>query len=377
MPARLLLGENCVIEQRSLLSPLGKKALIVMGKNSARKNGAYADAAKALEANGQDHVLYDQVMENPTDTCAFEAGNLAKTTGCDFVLSIGGGSPMDAAKAAAVLAVNKISKEELFNSSFAAALPLAAIPTTAGTGSETTHYSVLMDTTEADGKTPRAGGPAKRSIASPLFFSRFAFLDAKYLLWLGRNITVNTTLDALSHAIEGMLTLRTNYLSNILARESIAMIMDCMDDLLSFPSEPSAFSAEKREKLLLASSLAGMVIAQSGTALPHSMGYYFTANWDTAHGRANGLLIKSFLSLCREKEKKDPSIAPRIPGLSAALGMDMERFFDLLERLLGIREKANKTELSAWSAQPMKNAANTYIKPNQEEIGQIFRESVG
>ena len=377
MPVRVMMGKDCVFEQRSLLAELGKKALVVTGKHSARKNGAYDDVVKALEANGQGHALFDQVMANPTDACVFEAGELARTGGCDFVLAIGGGSPMDAAKAAAVLAANSISKEELFGLSFSAALPIAAVPTTAGTGSETTPYSVLVDTTEADGKTPKAGGPVKRSFSSPLLFPRSAFLDAAYMLDLGRSSTVNTAIDALSHSLEGMLAVRANYVSDVLAREGTAMIMDCMDALLAFPENPRDFPVDKREKLLLASCIGGMVIAQSGTVAPHSMGYLFTLNWGTDHGRANGLLMKSFFSWCREKEKTSPAVTPRIPRLCAALGMDLEPFFAILEKLLGKREKATEAELTTWSALPMKNAANTYIKPAKEEIERIYRESVG
>ena len=375
------MGKNCVIEQKDFFSRLGKKAFIVTGKKSARINGAFDDAVQALKENGQSHVLYDEVMANPTDICVCEAGKIAKEEGCDFVLAIGGGSPMDAAKAAAILAVNDISKEEMFSLSFTKALPIAAVPTTAGTGSETTPYSVLVDTTDKDGKTPKLGGPVKRSIGSPLLFPQYAFLDAKYMQNLGRDITVHTAIDALSHAVEGMLTVRANYLSNILARESIAMIVDCMNDLLAFPKDPSAFSMDKREKLLLASAIGGMVIAQTGTAAPHSMGYQFTLNWGTDHGRANGLLMKSFLSWYRDKEnalyKKSNSAVLRIPGLSTALGMSLEKLFDILEKLLGQREKASKEELAAWSALPMKNAANTFIQPDKEEIEKIFRESVG
>ena len=375
------MGENCVNDQRGFFSALGKKAFIVTGKKSAQINGAYDDAVKALEANNQNHVLYDSVMSNPTDACVCEAGKLAREQRCDFVIGIGGGSPMDAAKAIAVLAINDISKEGLFTVAFKSALPTIAIPTTAGTGSETTQYSVLVDTTEADGKTPKAGGPVKRSISSPLLFPQIAFLDAKYMKNLNRDITVHTAIDALSHAIEGMLTLRGNCISDVLARESIAMILGCMDDLLGFPKDPSAFPMQKREKLLLASTIAGMVIAQSGTAAPHSMGYHFTLNWGTDHGRANGLLMKSFLLLCEEKEKAmqsaDPSFMARIPKLRAALGMDLEKFFGLVEKLLGKREKASEEEIAAWSALPTKNAANTYTLPNKEEIERVFRESVG
>ena len=379
MPTRIIMGEQCIFENRSLIARLGKKALIVSGKHSAKANGAFDDTVKTLKANGQDYVIYDKVMTNPTDICVFEAGKMARSSGCDFVLAIGGGSPMDAAKAAAVLAINDISKEELFGISFTSALPLAVVPTTAGTGSETTQYSVLVDTTEADGITPKSGGPVKRSFTSPLVFPCYAFLDAKYMLYLNRNITVNTALDALSHAIEGMLTLKTNCLSNMLARESIHMIMECMDILLDFPGDPSMFPMEKREKLLLASAVSGMVIAQTGTAAPHSMGYLFTLNWGTDHGRANALLMKSFLSWCREKEQalSNDGSAPRISNLCKALGMELEPFFELVEQLLGEREKTSEAELSAWSKLPMKNAAATFIQPKQEEIKRIYLESFG
>jgi alcohol dehydrogenase class IV len=183
MPTRLLMGENCLFEQRLFLAHLDKKACIVTGKHSTRVNGAYDDAVKvkALKANVQRHALYDEVMNNPMDTCVSEAGKLAKAEGCDFILAIGGDSPMDSAKAAAILAVNDISKEEMFSLKFSAAFPVVAVPTTAGTGSEVTPYSVLVDTTGSDGKTPREGGPAKRFIGSPLLFPHCAFLDAQYM----------------------------------------------------------------------------------------------------------------------------------------------------------------------------------------------------
>ncbi|MDR2552125.1 MAG: iron-containing alcohol dehydrogenase [Treponema sp.] len=367
MPTRIIMGENCLFNERSLLAQLGKKACMITGKHSARACGGYDDAVKALEANGQQYVLYDGVMNNPTDNCVFEAGELAGKEGCDFILAIGGGSPMDAAKAAAVLAAHMLSKEELFALSFDKVLPIAAVPTTAGTGSETTPYSILVDT----------AGPAKRSIGSPLLFPRFAFLDHRYLRRLGRDTTVHTAMDALSHAVEGILSPRANCISDTLARETIAIIRNCFGPLMDFPADPAEFPAEIRKKLLLASSMAGMVISQTGTTVNHSMGYQLTINWGTDHGRATGLLLGPFLRWCREKERADSSIKPRIPGLCAALGMDLEDFCAVLENLLGKRERASEAELGAWGKIKMKNAVNTYIEPCQEEIADIFRKASG
>jgi alcohol dehydrogenase class IV len=385
MPVRVIMGEDCLFQNRSFLAALGKKAFIVTGQSSARANGSLDDAIRALEANGQGYALFDRVMNNPTETCVYEAAAECKAAGCGFVLAIGGGSPLDAAKGAAILALNDIPKEAFFGLSFDSALPLVCVPTTAGTGSETTPYSVLVDTGEADDARFRSHpkyraavpGPVKRSAGSPLMFPRAAFLDARYMRTLGRDVTVHTALDALSHAIEGMLTLRANYLSDILARDALALILPCLKPLLAFPARPEDFPLELREKLLLGSTVAGMVIAQSGTAAPHSMGYHFTLNWGTAHGRANGLLMKPFLEWCRARENAGSSAAPRIPALCAALGMELESFLDIIERLLGTREQASEAELAVWGAAKMKNAANTYIQPGQDEIFAMFRAATG
>ena len=369
VPTHIIMGDDCLFENRGLFTELGKKALIITGRNSAKKNGSYADTVKALEANGQGHVLYDGVMSNPTDICVFEAADAARAGGCDFVIALGGGSPMDAAKAAAILAVNDISKEGLFGLSFKTALPLIAVPTTAGTGSEATPYSVLVDT----------AGPVKRSVGSPLLFPRFAFLDARYMKGLGRDTTVNTAIDALSHAVEGMCSVRSDFISDTLAKESIVMIMSCFDALLDFPSQPEKLPVEIREKLLLASAMAGMVIAQTGTMVVHSMGYQFTLNWGTDHGRANGLIIGAFLKLLEAREKADPSIQRRIVSICAALGMDLDEFSRKLDRLLGKREKATSAQLEEWadkSNEPRK-LTNCYIIVDRKEIFEMFRQSAG
>jgi alcohol dehydrogenase class IV len=120
-----------------------------------------------------------------------------------------------------------------------------------------------------------------------------------------------------------------------------------------------------------------MAIAQTGTAAPHSMGYHFTINWGTDHGRANGLLMGPFLRFLAAKEKADPRIIPRIPALLDTLGTDLDGFCAKLEKLLGKREKASPEELQKWGSSIMKNAANTYIKPEQEDILEIFRQAVG
>ena len=95
MPAKVVGGENAIVENARLLGGLGKKALVVTGRRSAKKNGSFDDVVKALTANGQGYALFDRVMANPTVACAFEAAGFAQREGCDFVVAIGGGSAMD------------------------------------------------------------------------------------------------------------------------------------------------------------------------------------------------------------------------------------------------------------------------------------------
>jgi alcohol dehydrogenase class IV len=386
MPVCLLMGEDCLFQNRSFLAELGKKAFIVTGRSSAKLNGSYDDALRALEANGQSYVLFDKVMNNPTELCVYEAADECRKGGCDFVLALGGGSPMDAAKAAAILAVNDISREQLFGLEFTRVLPLAAVPTTAGTGSESTPYSVLVDTGSPDeSRFPnrRAGDgqtfPKKRSVGSPLIFPRTAFLDARYMIALNKTITVHTAIDALSHAVEGLVSIRANRLSDVLACESISLIRDCYDLLVNFPDEPEKFPVEFREKLLLASAIAGMVIAQTGTTAVHSMGYQYTLSWGTDHGRANGLLLAEYLKLLEEKEKTESLAGYRMAFVCKALGMDLDEFAELLNKLLGPREKASETEIKQWAADPAssRSAVNCYIKITGDEVLELYRRSVG
>lgn len=173
---------------------------------------------------------------------------------------------MDAAKAIATLAVQERTDEDIFAGGYEAkALPMAHVPTTAGTGSEVTPYSILTNDARQ----------TKTSISSPAMFPRLAFLDGKYMENLPVASTVNTALDAFSHAVEGMLSRNATPLSDTLAKESLRMLYP----LLS--KTAGTLTLEERDELLYASMLAGMTIAQSGTTAVHGMGYsltYFTGS---------------------------------------------------------------------------------------------------
>jgi alcohol dehydrogenase class IV len=360
-PTHIFAGDGALGANAARLRELGGKALVVTGRNSAEKSGALSDIKAALAQNEQDFVLYNQVEANPTVERCYDAAAAARREHCDFIIAAGGGSPLDAGKAAALLAVEETPPDALFTTPPRRALPLAAIPTTAGTGSEVTPVAVL---TNHAGKT-------KTSISAPVLFPRFAFLDARYTESLSRTTTVNTAVDALTHAAEGMLSVRASALSDALAVLSLGMIADCADSLSA-----GVFDGAVREKLLLASTLAGMVIANTGTTAVHSAGYPLTYFKNIDHGRANGLLFGAYLRFVAASERGLP--CRRAEAVCAALrvaGLDALDAF--LDGLLGARERLSAAEIEEFSAltEHTRGVKNSRASPTRADLARLFQAS--
>lgn len=357
MPTRLISGKDCVRSNASVFNKAGTKAIIVCGRNSARLCGALDDVEAVLNENGQSYVLFNEIMPNPTIDIVYKGAQLAKENGADFVIAIGGGSPMDAAKSIAVLAVSDINREDIFKGGFTKALPMIHIPTTAGTGSEVTPYSILTNDAVQ----------SKMTMSSPVMFPDYAFLDGKYMEKLPYEVTVNTAVDALSHSIEGMLSVKASAFSDMAARKSIEIIAKHFDELLS-----GNFEAGTRQDLLEASALGGIVISQTGTTVVHTMGYSFTYFKGTDHGRANGLTLGSFL-------KKGESICPeRIDEILTYMGMlSVEEFTDYMDMLLVPDEVLDNAEIEKYTDITMKLAAkklgSCMIKVDRNDIFEMYK----
>lgn len=361
MPVKIITGANCVTENAALFKALGRKAIIVTGRSSAKENGSLQDILTVLSENGQSYVLFDKVMSNPTVACVYEGAKHAKGSGADFVICAGGGSPMDAGKAIAMLACCDVPRDRLFSgATIERALPMAMIPTTAGTGSEVTQYSVLTNDAAS----------TKTSLSSPVLFPKIAFLDGKYMDHLSVKTTVHTAVDALSHLIEGYLSKRADFVSDALAVEGMRMMTAEFGNLTDFTIDRG-----DREKLLYASCIGGMVIAQTGTTIVHSMGYSLTYFKGVDHGRANGLLLAEYLRFARK------SMPERVDALLGVMGLPtIDAFAGLLHDLLSCCELETVTEEEmrhfASIAVKAKNRVNSVASPTEEEIKEIYSRSL-
>ena len=360
LPTRVFSGADCLKTHAVFFKTLGTKVLVVTGRRSAVATGAGADLEAALKSQGIGYVLFDQVPPNPGITEVREAAALARAEEVDFIVGIGGGSPLDAAKAIAVLATNDLDDQALFIPPFAKLpLPVVAIPTTAGTGSEVTPYAILTNDRIQ----------SKSNLGHETLFPRAAFLDARYTYGLPRNVTVNTALDQLSHLVEGYLAVRGTHFSSELALQGLRRLGPALRALAGDREDPSP---ALRETLLLTSTTAGMVITHTGTTAVHALGYGLTYFKNIDHGRANALLLTESLVFLQ------PAHGAKIAEILTALDMrTVDDFKALIDSLLGPKETLTEAEMRQYAAIAIqaRNMANTPTVPTEANLVELYRRS--
>lgn len=299
MPTKVYEEAECVKNHGAEWTALGRKAMIVTGRSSAKKNGSYADVAETLDAHGAAHVLFDEVEENPSIETVMKAREIGLAEGVDFVIGIGGGSPMDASKAIAMMICQKDKDAScLYTPGEDAALPVVAVPTTCGTGSEATPYSVL--TIHAKGTK----GSIKHKI-----FPRYALVDAKYLAFAPQSVLCSTAVDAIGHVFESYVNSNATDYSRMCNAKALEIWARTKDVLLGAKEG----TTEDYRNLMNASTIAGISISMTGTSLPHGLSYPVTYNTGMPHGKAIGYFQYGYL---READKTDREYLMQLTGFA-------------------------------------------------------------
>ena len=278
LPTEIIFGDDALANLKKKAQKFGKKALLVTGKNFARESGLLDEIEFLLgEAEIEVKVFSGAVQDPDTKTCA-QGVVICRKAGCDFIIVAGGGSAMDTAKSIALLATNPGRLEDYFGveKALRPPLPVIAIPTTAGSGSEVTRYAVIVET----------GSKEKKTISCAGISPRLALVQPSLTLSLSKFLTGSTGLDALSHAVEGALGKRITPLSLAIARDTVRIIKETLPRVVNNSDDP-----EGREKMSLAAMMAGFVINQTGTVIAHGMGYPLTINYRVQHGTASSLVL--------------------------------------------------------------------------------------
>ncbi len=364
MPTRILSGKGCIVSNSALLLELGRHALIVTGRTSAQTNGALADVTAALEKEHMHWTLFDRIEANPSTETVREAAAFGRDAGADLVIGIGGGSPMDAAKAISALLTHTLEGEALFGGIYPNPVPpIVCVPTTAGTGSEVTPYAILTDHATR----------SKRNMSGAALFPKLSFLDASYMLDLPWDVTLHTAVDALSHAAEGFLSLRGTVLSEPFARSGLRQMGQVLRQLAEYRNQgvlAAGIPFSVREQALVGSMFSGITIAQTGTTVLHAMGYCLTYYRNIGHGHANALLMPAYFEWL---EKKTPA---RMASLFEPLGFaSAESFSRFLHPLFEAAEPLQESEIQSFASLSLqaKSVANTPVQVSFEELVALFR----
>ncbi|MBQ8357252.1 MAG: iron-containing alcohol dehydrogenase [Clostridia bacterium] len=361
MPTRVLAGRG-VVKQNSALLAMGKHAMIVTGKKSARLCGALDDVTAVLDAAGVSYTIFDKVSENPPLLTCYEGGRLAAEAGADFVIGIGGGSPLDAAKAIAAFAANPaIGAMELYEADKRVnpSLPILAIPTTAGTGSEVNPYAVM---TLPDNEH-------KKTFTADCSWPRVAFVDPKYTDSLPYGTTVSTALDAFAHALESYLSPKSTAFSEAAALFAAEKIWDVLSQY------PDTFTPEMRDDLSAASTAAGMAISVTGTGFPHPLGYSITLLDGVPHGRACAAFAEDYITY---NEKTEAGKA-RIAAFAAAIGTTPKVMKTYLPALAEVEFSFTDEEIERRLSlvENAKNYANSPYVISKREMRDIYKRLFG
>jgi alcohol dehydrogenase class IV len=377
-PSVIVNGPGAAREVGSFAKGLGKKALIVTDSN-LEKFGLLKEVRNSLETAGVPFAVYDKVVSEPTMDYTEEGLKVYKGAQADFLIAVGGGSPMDTAKSIAVLSTNagKITDFMGANKIPKPGAPLMAIPTTAGTGSEVTPFTIITDTAR----------DVKMLIASPYIIPRVALVDPLMTLTMPQEITAATGLDALTHAIEAYVSVKAQPITDTLALQAIRIISANLRQAWS-----NGDNLEARTNMVMGALQAGLAFANSSVALVHGMARPIGAYFHVPHGASNATLLPTVIEFSvLGNPRRYAEIAEAMGQITEGLSLldaaylaaeAVKRLNDDLKvpnlKGLGVEEKKFNSVVKQMAADAIASGSpgNNPRKATPEEIVELYKKAL-
>lgn len=326
IPNHTVVGTNVLGEAVPLLKKMGNKAFIVTGRHVAVSD-MMKQLTALLDENGIGCVIFDGITGEPTDTMIENGVEMLKSSGCDFIIGIGGGSPLDSAKAIAAMAVNEGSIADYNGKEITGEiLPLAAIPTTAGTGSEATKFTVITDSEKG----------IKMLLKGDVLVPKLAIVDSSFTVGAPKSVTSATGLDALTHAVEAYTSRKAFSMTDTLAVSAVKRIMKYLPIAYREPDNSLA-----REQMSIAALEAGICINNSSVTIVHGMSRPIGALFHVPHGMSNAMLLKECLSFAVSGAYEKFANLGRETGVASDSDSDetaAEKFIDSLQSICDVCE---------------------------------------
>jgi len=377
-PRLLLVGGNAVAQVAEVLGKLGLSRPLVVTDPFMVSSGMVERVLAPLREKGIAAPVFSETVPDPTDT-VIEAGvAVLARTDADCLIGFGGGSPMDTAKAMAILAAGggRMRDWKVPAAADMAALPIIAIPTTAGTGSEVTRFTVVTDTERNE----------KMLIAGLAALPAAAIVDHTLTHSVPPRTTADTGIDSLTHALEAYVSKRANAYSDTMALRAMGLIARNVRAAYAEPRNEAA-----REAMMLGATLAGLAFSNSSVALVHGMSRPIGAHFHVAHGLSNAMLLPAVTRFSLPAALPRYAEAARAMGIARAEEGDQAAGARLVEELAalnrdlavpsprayGLDERKWNDLLPTMADQALASGspANNPRVPTKEEIVSLYREA--
>lgn len=364
IPTRILSGKGSLGKLRKQRMP-GKKALIVISNGkSTRTNGYLARVEEELQAAGIQTVVFDEVLANPVIANVEAGAKAARDNQCDFVVGLGGGSSIDAAKGIAVMATNDGNYWDYIYGGTGGGqkmknnpLPLVAIPTTAGTGTEADPWTVI--TNEATNE--------KMALGNDKTFPVLAIVDPDLMLTVPPKFTAFQGFDALFHSTEGYLSTRANLMSDLFALKAIESVGQNLAAAYADGTNEKA-----REKVAFGSTLSGIVMCVGSTTSEHALEHPMSAHHpELPHGA--GLIMIS-LAYYTHFVKNVPELEERFIEMAKAMGKtEAKDPMDFVEALADLQKACGVYGLKMSDYGIGREEFPEYVRDAKATMGGLFR----
>lgn len=374
VPGEMISGAGALDMAKGVLGTLGKKAMIVTDKVMIQL-GNCAKVEAALKEQNIAYTVYSEIVGEPTDVMIENGLQQYQEEGCDFLVALGGGSPIDSMKAIGSLVKNGGSISDYMGKVIDVEMPpMVAIPTTAGTGSEATQFTIITDTKK----------DIKMLLKGKVLMPSLAVIDPQFTMTAPPKITAATGLDALCHAVEAYTSRKAQTLSDTFAVSAVKRI---------FKYLPVAFHDGKNEdarvQMSVAALEAGIAFNNASVTLIHGMSRPIGALFHVAHGLSNAMLMKECLTFAL------PGAYDRFADLGRAIGAAgaedsdetaSRKFLDAVVKLteeletptleqFGIDKEAffQVIEKMAYDAMDSGSPQNTQREITQADVEQMYR----
>lgn len=374
VPGQIITGAGALQMAEGAFKQLGRKAMIVTDKVMIEL-GNCAKVENALKNQGIDYTVYSEIVGEPTDVMIENGLKQYREEGCDFLVALGGGSPIDSMKAIGSLVKNGGNISDYMGKIIDVEMPpMAAIPTTAGTGSEATQFTIITDTKK----------DIKMLLKGKVLMPALAVSDPQFTMTAPPKITAATGLDALCHAVEAYTSKKAQTLSDTFALSAVKRI---------FKYLPTAFHDGKNEEARIEMSVAaleaGIAFNNASVTLIHGMSRPIGALFHVAHGLSNAMLIKECLGFAISGAYDRFAELGRSVGAATAEDSDREASEKFLAAVIALTEELETPTLEefgidkdaffhaiekmAYDAMDSGSPQNTRREVTQADVEQIYR----